>query len=167
MAAAVKYMHENADKHGIDKDYISIRGQDGGAWVTLGCALMLVRENNQHLVKTVWLESPMLSCEIIHDDFNDANLVPSEHFKKQAMSDIMRVLVTDYDNMFKNHDPLLFPGWMSQEEMQKLPGVILQTAEWDMFRFDAHAIIPKLKQAGVYLDHADYDVDGHGVQEMP
>jgi carboxylesterase type B len=46
MAAAVKYMHENADKHGIDKDYISIKGQSGGAWVTLGCALMLVRENN-------------------------------------------------------------------------------------------------------------------------
>jgi acetyl esterase/lipase len=115
----------------------------------------------------------VLSCEIIHVDLSDATLshkhkpVPPEYYRKKEISEIMRVLVTDYDNMLKNRDPLLFPGWMSKEEMQKLPGVILQTAEWDFFRFDVHTIIPKLQQAGVYLDHADYDVDGHGVQELP
>ena len=54
---------------------------------------------------------------------------------------------------------------MSEEEMAKLPGVILQTSEYDFFRFDVKAFIPKLQKAGTYLDHADYARDGHGVGE--
>ena len=115
----------------------------------------------------------MLSCELCWTDPN-ANLphrlkpnMKYEECHVVEMKDITELLIDDYETAMKNRDPLLFPGWMSQEEMAKLPGVILQTAEWDFMRFDAHTIIPKLKQAGSYLDHADYDVDFHGVGEAP
>lgn len=65
----------------------------------------------------------------------------------------------------QNNDPLIYPASMSDEEMKKLPGVILQTAEYDFFRFEVHLFAARLQGAGTYLDHADYDRDGHGVGE--
>ena len=67
------------------------------------------------------------------------------------------MLLSDtYETMHKEDDPLLYPGMMSDEEIAKLPGTILQTSEWCMKRLDSHHLIERLKKGGTYLDHADY-----------
>ena len=43
-----------------------------------------------------------------------------------------------------------------------MPGIILQTSEFDYLRRETHLIIPKLKEAGVYVDHMDYAGEAHG-----
>ena len=61
-------------------------------------------------------------------------------------------------------DPLLFPIILEEEEMKKLPKCVLQTSEFDYIHRDVHQIIPKMKNAGIYLDHLDYSGVGHGFQ---
>ena len=51
---------------------------------------------------------------------------------------------------------------MSDEELKKLKGVVIATAEYCMLQSDTQYILPRLKDAGVYLDHADYAGQYHG-----
>ena len=51
---------------------------------------------------------------------------------------------------------------MSEEELKKLKGVVISTAEYCAIQRDAQYILPRLKDAGVYLDHADYAGQFHG-----
>lgn len=53
--AAIKYFHSNSAKYGIDENFISVCGQSGGGWIALGAALLLVRADEQRLVRTLWL----------------------------------------------------------------------------------------------------------------
>lgn len=59
-------------------------------------------------------------------------------------------------------DPLLFPYACEVEEMKTLPKCVLQTSEFDYIHRDVHMIIPKMKEADIYLDHLDYSGVGHG-----
>ena len=61
-------------------------------------------------------------------------------------------------------DPLLFPFTLPVEDMKKLPQTILSTSEFDWMRRDVHMIIPKMKEAGIYVDHTDYSGVQHGFQ---
>lgn len=54
------------------------------------------------------------------------------------------------------NDPLLCPFVTGPEEMAKIPKTVLCTSEFDWMRRDVHMIIPKMKEAGVYVDHIDY-----------
>jgi len=58
-------------------------------------------------------------------------------------------------------DPLLCPYNLEIEEMKKLPKCVLQTSEFDLINRDVHMIVPKMKEAGIYLDHLDYSGVGH------
>lgn len=69
--AAIKYFHTNAAKYGVDENFISICGQSGGAWIALGAALLLVRADEQRLVRTIWLQSPMISNRFHSIKLND------------------------------------------------------------------------------------------------
>ena len=71
------------------------------------------------------------------------------------------LLVDDFETMDKNRDPILYPFHISDEEAKLLPQTALFTSEFCYLRRDTHMIIPKLKQAGVYEDHADYAGSAH------
>ena len=72
------------------------------------------------------------------------------------------LLVDDFETMNANRDPILFPFEISEEEAKLLPKTVLFTSEFCWLRRDTHRLIPKLKKAGVYLDHGDYAGSAHG-----
>ena len=65
-----------------------------------------------------------------------------------------KLFANDFPN--QKDDPLVYPGKISKEEAGKLPGVVLVTSEFSYSRRDTEDLIPKLKEAGVYLDHIDF-----------
>lgn len=129
--------------------------------------MLLARADEQRLVRTVWLQSPMLSNEFHKIKFEDKTY--NKHIKEETrwkdQMEIFALCASDRGTLMKNEDPLIYPAYMSEEDLAKLPGVIIQTAEYDFMRFEAKAFIPRCVKAGVYLDHADYVRDGHGVGE--
>ena len=60
----------------------------------------------------------------------------------------------DWPNRLK--DPLLFPAQVEMEELKKLPKCVLCTSEFDLIRRHTHNLIPRMKEAGIYLDHMDF-----------
>lgn len=64
------------------------------------------------------------------------------------------LLATDLQE--QENDALLYTTRMSEEELKKLKGVVMATAEFDLLQRDVQYLLPRLKDAGVYLDHADY-----------
>ena len=61
VVAAVKYLHENAETFGVNKDQIMLNGGYWGATMALGAAILLGRENKQHLVKALFLQMGWLN----------------------------------------------------------------------------------------------------------
>ena len=59
--AAVKYLHQNAETFGVNKDQIMLNGSFWGATMALGAAILLGRENKQNLVKALFLQMGWLN----------------------------------------------------------------------------------------------------------
>lgn len=62
-------------------------------------------------------------------------------------------------------DPILFPGLMPVECLQKMPPTIVTTGEFDFMRKDALAIIEKLRKAGRLLDVLDMPGASHAQEQ--
>lgn len=58
---AVKYIHKNSSEFGIDPNKICLAGTSGGGYVSLGASIMLAKNDESHLVKSLQLHCPMLS----------------------------------------------------------------------------------------------------------
>ena len=59
--AAVKYLRQNASKHNIDENQLSMIGMETGGWITMGASILLSREENEsNFLKTIFLVSPLL-----------------------------------------------------------------------------------------------------------
>ena len=68
----------------------------------------------------------------------------------------------DKDKIDENlNNPMLFPSMLPVDEMKNLPPTIIMYAEFDWAMRDSHTLIPKLKEAGVYLDHMFYSGSAH------
>ena len=153
---------DNAEKHGCDSSKISVGGISGGAWVTIGGLIMLSREDQEKCdkVKLMILSCPMLGAAA-------ERKVPKEEMLEWEKPISYFIQCHPYDLFSDNWeankaDPLLVPFSTPIEEMKKLPKCVLQTSEFDFINRDVHLVIPRMKEAGIYLDHMDYSSVGHG-----
>jgi acetyl esterase len=162
MVAAIKYFNENAAKHGTAAGKISIGGDSGGAWPCAGACLLLGREDPalpKQLVRTCNLMYPMIGNALVEK----AEVPPHLVFAQKMVREIFRQFATDPNDLdAQKDDCLMYPNKASIEELKLWPGTILQTGEFDFLREETMVMIPKLKEAGVYLDHADYAECAHG-----
>lgn len=160
--AAIKYFNQHAAEYGADPQKLSLTGDSGGAFIAMGCCILLLREEAQlaqKMINTLYLWYPMLNDHLIKSELN---MVPEwEHSNHSNMTEIFHLIATDWEN--QQDDPLLYPGKLSLEECKLLPGVVLTTAEHDFVRRDVHNLVPKLKKAGVYVDHMDIAACSHGL----
>lgn len=75
--STIKHVYNNGEKYGIDKGRILLSGSSGGSFLSLGASMILVRENNIHMVKAIFLNAPWLSNileETPRDQLNPAEL---------------------------------------------------------------------------------------------
>ena len=65
------------------------------------------------------------------------------HWFRGDTTRYVKLLAEDYEK--QKEDPLLYAGKLTQQEAEKLPGVVLMTGEFQICRRDAHKLLPKLK----------------------
>ena len=95
IADAIKHIHKNADSFGINPSQICLSGTSGGAYVSLGAAILLGRSNESHLVKSLHLHNPMLSCQF--KDIPNDDLEHWEKMESQMMIAMFKCSATDWD----------------------------------------------------------------------
>ena len=61
----------------------------------------------------------------------------------------------------QHNDTLLYPGKMTEQQLQKLPPTVMITSEYDIFRREAYDFAEKLKRVSKLLDFSDYASVGH------
>lgn len=156
---AVEYFLENCEQHGCDPDKISVHGCSGGGWITMGSMILMARDEPCKLDK---IKLMILTCPMLKDSIGN--------MKREEVEDWEQCMwpfrYNDYDmhtldREANKNDALLYPGKASIEEIKKMPKCVLQTSEYDPIRRDVHDVIPKMKEAGIYLDHMDYSSVGH------
>ena len=155
--ATLKYVIENCKKYGVNPEQVAMGGSSGGGYVTMVASILLARDKKASLVKTLILVAPMLGRNL---EDEPEHLVPS--WEKSYVNSLpYNLLVDDFETMNAKRDPILYPFHISDKEAKLLPKTVLFTSEFDWMRKDTHRLIPKLKRAGVYLDHADYAGSAH------
>ena len=76
----IKHIYELSDSYSVDKRRICLGGRSGGAYLTLGAALMLVRNGEAHMAKAMFLSAPMLSdilLDVSPNELKDHEKEPS------------------------------------------------------------------------------------------
>ena len=131
---AVKHIHKNAGEFGIDPNKICLAGTSGGAYVSLGASIMMGRNNESHLVKSLHLHCPMLSCQ--YKDVKDEDLEPWESPENQMIIAMIKCSASDWEKQIKENDVFLFPGQLSVEDAKKLPMTVIFAAEFEPPRRD-------------------------------
>lgn len=117
MIAALKYFKENAAEFNIDDTKLILGGGSGGAYTVMVAAILLGRDNQSDLVKSMVLICPMLGRTL-----EDAPADQVPEWEKSFINCIpYSLLVDDFDKKHKNRDPLLYPFEISVEEAKKLP----------------------------------------------
>lgn len=58
--AALKWLHANAEKYGVDKSRIGVMGCSGGGWIASGLSYHLAKNDESSLVKTMFLHIPQM-----------------------------------------------------------------------------------------------------------
>lgn len=158
MIAAIHYFKDNADKYGIDDTKLVLGGGSGGGYTAMVAAMLISEEPIAPPLKMLVLVCPMLGRTL---DEAPSHEVPE--WEKPWINCIpWSLLVDDFEQKHKDRNPILYPFEISMENAKKLPKTVMITSEFCMLRRDTHQLIPKLKEAGVYLDHADYAGSTHG-----
>ena len=127
----------------------------------MGAAILLMREDECKIkLKMMFLVHPML-CNALGEA--PLNTVPEwEHSAATFSRGCFGMLAPENDTAGWEYEHILQPGTLPDVELKKMPGTVLQTAEFDFLRRSTHKLIPRLKKAGIYLDHADYAGLPHG-----
>jgi len=69
--AALKWLHENAQKYNVDRTRISTIGASGGGFVSAVLAKILAERNESHLVKTVFLDVPQIMDDTVAGPYDN------------------------------------------------------------------------------------------------
>ena len=157
----IKYVVANADSLGVDSTRIVIAGMSGGGMICMGAAYELAKNDEEKLVKQMWLHCPMLSHGLGSVPYDSLN-----SYEKLGFCDIRnfyQMLATDLDN--QQGDPQLYPGRMPANMLRKLPPTIIWTSEFDFLYRDTQALIKKMEEEKApLLDYFSMSGAEHGYE---
>lgn len=106
--AALRYIHENADKYGVDKTKVVVDGCSGGGYAaSMACGRMAVL-GESNLVKLVIIAHAATPGSYIGKKASDFK----NDITKVGLSDcgfLGNAFAVDFDKQWKEKDPVLFP----------------------------------------------------------
>lgn len=159
----VKYIHANAATWDVDPSKIVIHGESGGSMIVCATGYELAKNDESHLVKSMFLTCPMLSNETSKVSKRKLNLFEKIGFGD--MQNLYKMMATDWEN--QQADYHLLPGRMPEEMLRKLPPTIIWTSEFDMIRRDAVAMVDRMTKAGApLLDWLSVPGGAHGYENF-
>jgi acetyl esterase len=156
--AVSRYVHEQADKLGIDSARIGISGDSAGGNLALAVALRL-RDNGESWLKFLLLVYPALSPSAT--SWSHRLLGTGDYgLGSEAMEFFWNAYL---DDKAVQNNPLAAP---LLADLSALPPISIVTAGLDALQCDAYELEKKLQQAGVVHKHSYYPGVIHGFFSM-
>ena len=131
----------------IDAEQVALIGESGGACIVLGVAQMLVASGQQHLVKMMVLEWPMVGATLTGGVTPDWT---SYELGTRDQDVVYGYMSTDLER--QRNDPLIYPIKMSDEVIKQLPRAFILTSEFDFYRRDSSKIAARFHKLGRLID---------------
>ncbi|GLP80816.1 alpha/beta hydrolase fold domain-containing protein [Mycobacterium antarcticum] len=162
-ASALEWMH--AQRDGLGLTSIVVTGESGGGNLSLATALKAKRDGRLDRIDGVYAQVPFIYGG--YDTPNPAlpSLVENEgYFLGPSMMTLMAAL---YDPTGQHTtDPLAWPYYADERDMQGLPPHVVSTDELDPLRDEGLAYLRALQRAGVDASGHTYSGVGHAGEQI-
>lgn len=149
---AVKFLHAKKKELGIGS--IVLQGESGGANLSIATTLSLRREGLTNIVDGVYCLSPYLSGAYGETMEWKLEHLPSlvecdGYFLNVDTIDYMAAAYDPYGKSRQSHNPLAWPYWVSEDELNGFPPTVVVMNELDPLRDEGAAFLRKCQRAGV------------------
>jgi acetyl esterase len=143
--SGLKWVHANAATLGIDPTRIIIAGESGGGNLTLAAGMKLKRDGDIGLIKGLYALCPYIAGHWPAPDSpssveNNGILIDLHHNNGAVGYGI---------EAFNARDPLAWPGFAVESDVQGLPKVVISVNECDPLRDEGVNFYRLLLRAGV------------------
>jgi acetyl esterase len=143
--SGLKWVHANAATLGIDPKRIIIAGESGGGNLTLAAGMKLKRDGDIGLIKGLYAMCPYLAGRWPAPD------CPSSVENNGILIDLHNNngAIGYGVEAFNTRDPLAWPGFAGESDVQGLPKVVITVNECDPLRDEGVNFYRLLLRAGV------------------
>lgn len=143
--AGLKWTHAHAEELRIDAGKMIIAGDSGGGNLALATAMKLKRDGNIGLIRGIYALCPFIAGQYPHPDYpstvdNDGIFISLHN---------NRVLWAYGMEAFERRDPLAWPSFAKEEDLQGLPLTVISVNECDPLVDEGIGFFRKLLAAGV------------------
>ncbi|MEH6586142.1 MAG: alpha/beta hydrolase [Halioglobus sp.] len=143
--SGLRWLVEQADALGIDRDHIIVSGESGGGNLTLATGLQLKQDGDIGLIRGLYALCPYI-----------AGAWPQERYPSSTENNgLLLDLHSNYAAVayglseFENGNPLAWPGFASEEDVKGLPPTVISVNECDPLRDEGIEFYRLLLRAGV------------------
>ena len=143
--SGVRWLAEQADDLGIDKNHIIIAGESGGGNLALATGLQLKQDGDIELIRGLYALCPYI-----------AGAWPQERYPSSTENNgLLLDLHSNYGAMaygieeFEKGNPLAWPGFATEEDVKGLPPTVISVNECDPLRDEGIEFYRLLLRAGV------------------
>ncbi len=143
--SGLRYIASHSSELGIDPDRIIVAGESGGGNLSLATALKLKRDGDLALLQGIYVMCPCLAGEWPGGPGTSADLNDGIIFTKPT--NYMAVAYGIEELHARN--PLAWPGFATEADVEGFPPVIINVNECDCLRDDGVAFYQLLLRAGV------------------
>jgi acetyl esterase/lipase len=143
--SGLKWVHANAAKLGIDPTRIIVAGESGGGNLTLAAGMKLKRDGDIGLIKGLYALCPYVAGRWPAPDspssVENNGILIDLHNNNGAIGYGIEA--------FNARDPLAWPGFAVESDVQGLPNVVISVNECDPLRDEGVNFYRLLLRAGV------------------
>jgi len=161
--SGLKWVHANATTLNIDPKRIIVAGESGGGNLTFAVGMKLKRDGELDLIKGLYSLCPYI-----------AGQWPQEQFPSSIENE--GILLNFGDNRatmaygieaFNTRDPLAWPSFAMQEDVEGLPPTVISVNECDPLRDEGIAFYRLLMASGVSARCRQMMGAPHGIEIFP
>ncbi len=142
--SGLRWVSENAEQLGIDAGRIVVAGESGGGNLTLAVGLRLAREGASDLVRGLYALCPYIAGSWPRDEY------PSSTENNGILLDLWSntgAMAYGIEE-FEAENPLAWPGFANEEDVQGMPETVISVNECDPLRDEGIEFYRLLLRAG-------------------
>ena len=165
--SGLEWAHAHRDQLGLSK--LIVGGESGGANLSLAATLKAKRDGRLEMIDGVYAMVPFISGAYGWPEEQRAAELPSllENDGYFVNCSLSAVIASLYDpDGAHTKDPLCWPYWASDEDLEGLPPHVITVNELDIYRDEGLAYYRKLARAGVNVTGRSITGVCHGAEVM-
>lgn len=143
--SGLRWVHAHAAELGLDRERIVVAGDSGGGNLALATAMKLRRDGDMGLVRGIYALCPFIAGRYPHPDHpssveNNGIFINLHNNRSRLVYGI---------EAFENEDPLAWPAFAKEEDLEGLPQTVISVNECDPLLDEGVGFYRKLVAAGV------------------